>query len=630
VPWDSHVRQELAERVEGQVITGWLLHNARTTPDEVALRSRAADGTSWDELSWSQVVDRVARLATGFNRLGLRAGDKAMLLLRNRPEFHLVDLAVLVNQATPISIYNSSAPDQIAYLGGHCGAKLAIVDDIEYLERLLKVRDELPDLRAVIVVDDPDRLAPVDVVRLADLAGEEPADLDAAVAAADPHDLVTVIYTSGTTGPPKGVMIDHSNVAWECASYSLLVEPIPGEDAISYLPMAHIAERMVTHYGWLWQRTRVTTCPDLRLLGEYLRAVRPNALFGPPRVWEKLRAGILAAVAAAGPERAAGFERALAVGEQADALRLRGAPLPAELMAAWEQVEAAAFAPMREQVGLDRMRYAFSGAAPLPLPVLTFFRAIGVPFSEVYGMSENTGGMTWDPFQVRPGTVGRAYPCADVRLLDDGEIVCRGPIVARGYLNDPERTAETFDADGWLHTGDIGTIDADGYLSVVDRKKELIITAGGKNISPANLEAAIKSLPLVGQACVIGDGRPYLVALLVLDPETAPVWAAAHDLPTDLPSLAASPALRAEVDRGLVEINKQFSTVEGIKRYAVLGEDWVPDSAVLTPTMKLKRRGVLREYAEVIDALYAPVPTPGMPVAEAGEPARQGLPTLGG
>jgi long-chain acyl-CoA synthetase len=622
VPWDSHVRQELAERVEGQVITGWLLHNARTAPDEVALRSRAADGTNWDELSWAQVVDHVARLATGFARLGLRPGDRAMLLLRNRPEFHLVDLAVLMNQATPISIYNSSAPDQIAYLGAHSGAKLAIVDDIEYLERLLKVRDELPDLRAVVVVDDPDRLAPVDIVRLADLAGQEPADLDAAVAAADPHDLVTVIYTSGTTGPPKGVMIDHSNVAWECASYSLLVEPIPGEDAISYLPMAHIAERMVTHYGWLWQRTRVTTCPDLRLLGEYLRAVRPNALFGPPRVWEKLRAGILAAVAAAGPERVAGFERALAVGEQADALRLRGAPLPAELKAAWEQVEAAAFAPVRAQAGLDRMRYAFSGAAPLPLPVLTFFRALGVPFSEVYGMSENTGGMTWDPFQVRPGTVGRAYPCADVRLLDDGEIVCRGPIVGRGYLNDPERTAETFDADGWLHTGDIGTIDADGYLSVIDRKKELIITAGGKNISPANLEAALKSLPLVGQACVIGDGRPYLVALLVLDPEAAPVWAAAHDLPTDLPSLAASPALRAEVDRGLAEVNKRFSTVEGIKRYAVLGEDWIPDSAVLTPTMKLKRRGVLREYAEVIDALYAAVPTPGMPVAEAGEPAR--------
>jgi long-chain acyl-CoA synthetase len=610
VPWDSHVRQELAERVEGQVITGWLLHNARTAPDEVALRSRAAAGPDWDELTWAQVVDHVARLATGLGRLGLRAGDRAMLLLRNRPEFHLVDLAVLANHATPISIYNSSAPDQIGYLGAHSGARLAIVDDIEYLERLLKVRDGLPDLRAIIVVDDPDRLAPVDVVRLADLAGEEPADLDAAVAAADPHDLVTVIYTSGTTGPPKGVMLDHSNVAWECGSYSLLVEPIPGEDSVSYLPMAHIAERMVTHYGWLWQRTRVTTCPDLRLLGEYLRAVRPNNLFGPPRVWEKLRAGILAAVAAGGPERAAAFERALAVGEQADALRLRGLPLPAELQAAWEQCEAAAFAPMRAQVGLDRMRYAFSGAAPLPLPVLTFFRAIGVPFSEVYGMSENTGGMTWDPFQVRPGTVGRAYPCADVRLLDDGEIVCRGPIVARGYLNDPERTAETFDADGWLHTGDIGTIDADGYLSVVDRKKELIITAGGKNISPANIEAALKSLPLVGQACVIGDGRPYLVALLVLDPETAPVWAAAHDLPADLPSLAASPALRAELDAGLAEVNKQFSSVEGIKRYAVLGEDWIPDSAVLTPTMKLKRRGVLREYAEIIDALYVAVPTP--------------------
>jgi long-chain acyl-CoA synthetase len=603
--WDT---AELAEQVEGQVVTEWLRRNVEAAPGAVALRSR--DGAGWAELTWAEVADRATRLAGAFARLGLGAGDRALLFLRNRPEFHLADLAALLLRATPVSIYNSSAPEQVQYLAGHSGARIAVVDDIGFLERLLKVRDELPELRAIVVVDDPDGLAPPDVLRLADLYGDEPVDLAAAAAAADPTDLITVIYTSGTTGPPKGVMLDHANATWACVGYKALVGDVqPGERGVSYLPMAHIAERMVTHYGWLWQQSVVTTCPDLNRLGEYLAAVRPNSLFGPPRVWEKLRAGIEAAVAAAGPERAAGFAQALAVGGHVAEYRARDEPLPLPLQAAWEQVDAAAFAPLRARVGLDQLRYAFAGAAPLPVDVLRFFRAIGVPFSEIYGMSENTGGMTWDPYRVRPGTVGRAYPGAEVRLLDDGEIVCRGGIVARGYLNDPDRTADTFDADGWLHTGDIGQVDADGYFRIVDRKKELIITSGGKNVSPANIEAALKSLPLVGQACVIGDGRSYLVALLVLDPEVAPVWARGQGLPAELadhlPKLAADPTVRAELDRGVTEISTRFSSVEGIKRFAVLGEEWLPDSEQLTATMKLKRRGVHRIHADLIEQLYA-------------------------
>jgi long-chain acyl-CoA synthetase len=599
-------RAQLARQVEGQTVTGWLRRNVEAAPDAVAVRRMAADGSDVEEWTWARLADRSARLARAFGRLGLGRGDRALLFLRNRPEFHAVDLGVLLAGGTPLSIYNSSAPDQVGYLAAHSEARVAVVDDVGFLERLLKVRDELPDLRAVVVVDDPDGLAPGDVLRLADLAGDDPVDLDAAVDAARQDELVTVIYTSGTTGAPKGVMIDHSNVAWQCVGYTGLVGmPEPGLRSVSYLPMAHVAERMVTHYAWLWQRSEVTCCPDQTKLGAYLAAVHPNNLFGPPRVWEKLRAGIEAAVAAGGPERIAGFAKALQVGRQVGELRAVGRPLPAELATAWEQVDAAAFAPLRARIGLDQVHYAFSGAAPLPVEVFHFFRSIGLPFSEIYGMSENTGGMTWDPFRVRAGTVGRAYPGAEVRLLDDGEVVCRGGIVSRGYLKDPERTAETFDAEGWLHTGDIGRLDADGYLSIVDRKKELIITAGGKNVSPANIEARLKSLPLVGQACVVGDGRPYLVALLVLDPEVAPVWAREHGLPTDLPSLAADPTVRAELERGVAEVNQHFSQVEGVKRVAVLGEEWVPDSAQLTATMKLKRRGVLTTYADVIERLYA-------------------------
>jgi long-chain acyl-CoA synthetase len=593
---------DVAMQARGRTVAGWLAGNVATVPDEVALRRLNPDGSGLQEWTWGEVGEKAARLATAYRRLGLERGERVLLFLRNRPEFHVADLGVLLAGGTPLSIYNSSSPEQVAQLAAHSRSRIAVVEDVEFLERLLKVRDELPDLRAVVVVDDPDGLAPADVARLADLLTEEPLDLAEAAAAVRAEDLATVIYTSGTTGPPKGVMLTHANVTAQCVGYTELVGIPPGRRTVSYLPMAHVAERMVTHYSWLWQRSVVTCCPDQAKLGAYLAQVRPTDLFGPPRVFEKLRAGIQAAVAAAGPEKAAGFERALAVGRQVAEHRARDEELPPELAAAWKQVDDAVFATMRRNMGLDQLDYCFSGAAPLPVDVLHYLRSIGLPFSEVYGMSENTGGMTWDPYRVRPGTVGRPFPGVEVRLGEDGEVLARGGIVSPGYLEDPERTAETFDADGWLHTGDIGTIDPDGYLSIVDRKKELIITAGGKNISPANLEALLKSLPLVGQACVVGDGQRYLVALLVLDPEVAPGWAAREGVTGDL---ADSPVVRAELERGVADINRRVSQVEGIKKFAVLADEWLPDSPQLTATMKLKRRGVLGAYAEVIESLYA-------------------------
>ena len=374
---------------------------------------------------------------------------------------------------------------------------------------------------------------------------------------------------------------------------------------VSYLPMAHIAERMVTHYSWLFLRGTVTCCPDQLRLAEYLAAVRPNILFGPPRVWEKLRSGVLAAVAAAGPEKEAGFGMALQVGTAYDQALRSGAEVPAELQQQRDFLAPLAYDPLMQRVGLDQAVIAFSGAAPLPKEVAQFFRALGVNFSEVYGMSENTGGMTWSPFAAVPGTVGAPWPGVEVRLADDGEVLCRGDIVARGYLDDPVRTAETFDADGWLHTGDIGLWTDEGDLRIVDRKKELLITAGGKNISPANIEARLKMIPLVGQAAVVGDGRKYLVAILVLDPDAALAWAPAQGIGGDLRALATDPRVVAEVQAGVDAVNERFSNVERIKKIAVLGDEWLPDSEQLTATMKLKRRGVAKAYGELIESLYA-------------------------
>jgi long-chain acyl-CoA synthetase len=575
------------------VLDGFLRTVARQ-PDVVAVRE-----LNGDSMTWTEYAERVARFAGGLATLGIVGGDRVVLMMRNRLEFHVADLAAVALGATPISIYNSSSPEQIAYLVNHCKATVAIVDDGDFARRVLDAAGSCPLLRAVVVLGD----APDGTMTWAQVAAGEPVDLAAAAGHIDPQSLLTVIYTSGTTGPPKGVMLNHLNVLAASAGFTTFSGRASdeGHRLVSYLPMAHIAERMVSHYNHVLRGSEVVPCPDLADLVAYIQAVRPTSLFGPPRVWEKLVAGIRAQVAARGAAAEAQFADALKVGRQVQQLRAAGEEPTGELAEAWEFVDAAAFRPLRQAVGLDDCEYAFSGAAPVPPEVIDFLRDIGLPMSEIYGMSENCGGMTWDPHLVKPGRVGRAYPGVEVITADDGEVLCRGPIVFSGYLDDPDRTAEALDADGWLHTGDIGEFDEDGYLKIVDRKKELIITAGGKNVSPANVEAVLKTVPLVGQAMAVGDERPYLVALLTLDPDAA----AARFPERTVAELAADPDVQQEVAAGVAEVNQRLSRVEQPRRVALLGEEWLPDSDLLTPTMKLKRRGVLARYGDVVESLYA-------------------------
>jgi long-chain acyl-CoA synthetase len=570
----------LSEQTRGQTVPSRFLQTVRSRPDAVALRDRAGDG--WREMTFVEYADRACRLAAGLKRLGVGRGDRVVLMMRNRPEFFVADMAVLLVGGTAISIYNSSAPEQVQYLAGHCKAKVAILEDVGYLERFLKVRSELPDLDHIVLMEDPDGLAPDDIDSWDAMLASEPVDFEAATKVAQPSDLATVIYTSGTTGPPKGVMLDHANVCWTAESLRLTLAHVAAEGRrlVSYLPMAHIAERMTSHYQQALLGYEVTTCPEASQVASYLPQVRPEILFAVPRIWEKMYAGIQAVVAA-DPQQKEAFERALETGDDS-VLR-----------------------PVREMLGLDQVISAITGAAPIPVEILSFFRALGVPLAEIYGMSESSGPMTFDAVEVRIGTVGRAIPGCEVKLAEDGEVICRGGNVFRGYLNDPEKTADALDDDGWLHSGDIGELDDDGYLRIVDRKKELIITAGGKNISPANLEAALKSFPLIGQACVIGDGRAFVSALLVLDPEIAPAWAKQRGTGgASLAELAEHPDVRVEVEGYVAEANQRFSNVEQVKKFALLGEEWLPDSEELTPTMKLKRRGIHTKYAEVIEEIY--------------------------
>lgn len=592
-------RRMLDERVAGRTVPQMFLRTVAARPEAVALRWK--DGDDFATCDWREYARQVAHMAGALRGMGVGPGDRVFLMMRNRPEFHVADTAVLFLGATPFSIYNSSAPDQIEYLVQHSKASVGVVEGC-FLPGVLEVRESLTNLRGLAVVDDGGSV-PDDVVRWSSLLDADPVDLEVEVANARPDDLATIIYTSGTTGPPKGVMLDHTNVCWTVESFREAFASDPtGWKAVSYLPMAHIAERMSSYYMSVSFGYEVTTCPDPTQIVAYLGATRPTVFFAVPRIWEKAYASLNAAVAA-DPERAAAFRHALDIGWEASQYRARNEELPAELAARFEQADAS-LAMVRGMIGLDQAIMAITGAAPIPFEILRFFRGLGVPISEIYGLSETSGPMTWTPFCVRPGTVGPPLPGIEVRLAEDGEVQCRGGNVFRGYLDAPDKTAAVLDADGWFSSGDIGQFDDEGYLRIIDRKKEILITAGGKNVSPANLEAAVKAGALIGQACVIGDGRPYVSALVVLDPEVTPAWAKQKGIEGTLAELAVHPDVHAEVQAAIDAANQHFSHAEQIKRFVILAEEWMPDSEELTPTMKLKRRGIHAKHAEAIEKLY--------------------------
>ncbi len=601
----SVTNEELLARVEGRNVCTEFLKTVDSLGDQVALRSKNEDG-SWNEITFSGWADQVARLASGLAAQGIGRGDRVVMMLRNIPEFHVADFAVLFLGATPVSIYNSSSAEQVAYLAGHCDAKLAIVEDKGFLARFIEAADQLPKLETTIILNPPATGEGSELTTWATLMESDPLDLAEAASTPSADDLATIIYTSGTTGNPKGVMLSHRNICWtvECLKEAYGFDDFVGKRVVSYLPMAHIAERMSSHYQGAFLGYTVSTCPEAGQIAAYAREVKPNVMFGVPRVWEKVYAGVNAALAA-DPEKKKAVDEAVAAAIPICEAMVDGT-VTDEQRETYAFLDSVAFSTIRELVGLDEIVLAVTGAAPMQPDMIRWFRAIGVPLSEIYGMSENSGPMCFSAFSPKVGTVGPACPGVEVRIAEDGEVCCRGGLVFEGYLNEPGKTDEALDADGWLHSGDIGEMDADGYIKIVDRKKELIITAGGKNISPANLEAALKGIPLVGQAAAIGDNRPFVSALVVLDPDPTMVWAEQHGLGgKSLAELATEPEVIAEIEAGLVDAMALFNNAERVKKVTVLGEEWLPDSELLTPTSKLKRRGVNATFADEIEAMYA-------------------------
>jgi len=536
---------------------------ASERPGQVA--HRTLDGSV--EFTFGEYAERVQALATGLHALGVRRGDAVALMLANRPEFALADAAAMHLGAIAFSVYNTLAPEQINYLLQSSQCRVVVTERM-FLKQVLPART--PEVEHIVVVDGE----VAGTITLADLGQRQSRGFrfEDAWRECQPEDVLTLIYTSGTTGPPKAVQLTHASVMFMAQGFARALPAIVGGRGISYLPLAHVGDRAMGYYaGSMCLGTAVTSIPDPRQVGAALVSVRPTAFGGVPRVWEKIRSALVAA----------------------------GLSDPAGL-------PDTAKAAVRARIGLDQAHWCISGAAPASPDVLQYFADLGLPVNEGWGMSEVSGIATINPVtDIRIGTVGRALAGVEVKLDHDGELLLRAPLVMKGYRNDAARTAEAIDPDGWLHTGDIAQIDGDGYITIVDRKKEIIINAAGKNMSPANIELRLRaSSPLIAFAVCVGDRRPYNVALLVLDPETSPRWAAERGLPGGLDELSRHADVLTVLQAAVDAANAGLARVEQIKRLAVIAADWQPGGDELTPTVKLKRKAIHEKYRAEIEALY--------------------------
>ncbi|HEV8238361.1 MAG TPA: AMP-binding protein [Thermoanaerobaculia bacterium] len=590
-----------------QTVIEVLEETARRQGSRPALKVKR--GGEWRSTSWTDYAAEVRRVAKGLVAVGLQPGQGVVIMGYNRPEWFIADLAAIAAGGVPTGIYTTSTPEQVRYISDHCDAAVAVVENRGYLATFLAIWPQLPKLQAVVLMEGESH---EDRVRswgwLRDLGGGvADADLDTRLAAQTPDDLCTLIYTSGTTGEPKGVMLSHRNIVWTADSLANAYDIGDDERVISYLPLSHIAEQMVSFHGAMARGACTWFAESLEQLGENLREVRPDVFFAVPRVWEKIQARMQALGAASPPLRKKLVAWARRVGLAAGyAEQGRG-------RAPWLQplAKKLVHSKVRQRLGLDRAKVCVTSAAPISLDTLEFFLSLGIPIYEVYGMSECTGPATFSlPGRYRSGKAGYAIPGTEFASKGEQQEICmRGPHVFMGYYKNDAATKESLDAEGWLHSGDVGTIDDDGFLKVTDRIKELIVTSGGKKLAPQMIEGMLKAIPGIGQAVVLGDRKNYVAALLTVDPERLPGAAAQAGSPATTPAEAvACPRFRAFVDAQVEAVNKNLARFESVRRYALLPHQLTVEGGELTPTMKLKRRVIHQRYAAEIEALYEGAP----------------------
>jgi long-chain acyl-CoA synthetase len=607
----AEARAEIEGIIGGRTVADALATTVERYGDRPAYSDKADGRTEWRSLTWQQMYDTARDVAAALVAAGVEPGRTVAIMASNRIEHLVADMGAMLAGAIPMSIYNTLSPDQIRFIAGQARPAAVFVETADHLERWRPTLAGQDDVLAVVGIGDArlddDRFATWDAF-LARGAEADHAAVDDRTAALTPDDNATILYTSGTTGDPKGVELSHRNVLFGCEA-GLRISKLEGTNlTVSYLPYAHIAERILSlyipqHYGD--GHTYLVADPSL-LLGA-LGEVHPTQFFGVPRVWEKIQSG-LSGLLAMEPDvdKKAAIQDAMEVGTAyIESLQVGHTTSP-ELQARYDAANAAVLGPIKGMLGLEQVTWAASASAPMPIDVARFFAGLGLPVYDIWGMTETCGGATaCGPGAFKLGSVGRAYPGIELRVAEDGELLARGPIMTAGYHRRPEATAALFDDDGWLHTGDIASIDDDGFVSIVDRKKELIITSAGKNIAPSNIESLLKESPIVGHALAFGDGHPYVVAVLTLDGEVAPVIAQMGGIEfTDLADLAAKPEILAMAQEAVDRANARLSRPEQVKAFELLPVEWTAESEELTPTLKLKRRIVHTKYADVIDRLY--------------------------
>jgi len=609
VPYRAEPEWEVSDM--GATVVSTFLKRTAAQPEDVAFKYKR--GGEWVSISWSAYEQLVRRAAGGLRALGLDAGDRAAILSGNRYEWHVADIAIHACGGVTVPIYPTNSPKQVAYIAGHSEAKVVFCENADQLAKVLEKRSDLQGTTNVVVFDpagaklDDFAISFEQLLERGDaFNAQTPKDIDEHISAVKPDDLATLVYTSGTTGPPKGAMLTHDNIVWTCGALDGILEAGPGDRKLSYLPLSHIAERVTSHFLHIYQGSETWFAESIDTLKDDLQACRPTIFFGVPRVWEKFHAGIAGLIETLDPETREKAEQAIQLGlERVEAMQA-GTTLPEELEARYQEADAGLFALARGALGLDQAKALVSGAAPINPEVLRFLHAIGLPVIEVYGQTEDCGPTSInrvDNYKI--GTVGPALPGIEIKIADDGEILVKGGNVGRGYYKDPLATKELLDEDGWMHSGDIGEIDDDGFLRITDRKKDLIITAAGKNIAPQVIENMLKYSPWVSQVVVVGDRRPYLTALLTLDQEKVAAFAEqkgiAHASFTDL---LAHPDVQQLVENAVAEVNENLARVEQVKKWHVFDREFQMDAEEVTPTLKIRRKAIIDKYADVIEDLY--------------------------
>jgi long-chain acyl-CoA synthetase len=607
-------REEIDSLIAGRTIPDAFADTVAAQGDHPAYSDKQGlePGTpGWRTLSWRELRETGLDVAAALVDLGVQRGDRVAIMACNRIEHVLADLGALHAGATPMSIYNTLSPSQVSYVAGHSEPSVVVLETADHVARW---SEALTARATQLVVIDPTAVPDGAITwdqlleRGRSVREQHQAEVDARWQGIEPDQPATILYTSGTTGNPKGVVISHHNVLFEIESSTRTAGLDAAENiGVSYLPYAHIAERVLGIYIPLVQGAHVHLVADPSQLVAALGEVRPTRFFGVPRVWEKIQTGIGGLLAMETDEaKKQAVADAMAVGlEYVESLQVGHTTSP-ELQARYDAASKAVLTPITSLLGLDRVTWAGSASAPMPLETARFFAGLGFAIFDIYGMTETTGSVTGcGPDNFKLGTVGRAQPGIEIAIAEDGEILTRGPVNTSGYHQNPGATDDLIDPQGWVHTGDIGEIDEDGFLKVVDRKKEMIITSAGKNIAPSNIENLLKESPLIGHALAYGESKPYVVAILTLDPDVAPVVAGRLGLEyTDLTDLAQKPEILAVVGQAVAQANERLSRPEQVKKWRLLPVEWTAESDELTPTLKLKRRVVHSNYADALEELY--------------------------